>query len=130
MSSSSSTTVAAATAVTVAATAATITTTTTYNNQLNVGPPSVDCDDDENDDNAGDSNGNDNGKGDLPYNKIITVAGTGPNLRSGPVWSVPPNNRGGKENRGEVSGQKNEGHVMITIKITTNWSEEGHSENV
>ena len=93
-----------------------------------MGPPSVDCDDDDNDDNAGDSNGNGNGKGDLPYNKIITVAGTGPDLRSGPVWSVPPNNRGGKENGGEVSGQKNEGRVMMTIKITTNWSEEGHSE--
>jgi hypothetical protein len=72
--------------------ATTITTTTTYNNQLNVGPPLVDCDDDDNDDNAGDSNGNGNGKGDLPYNKIkLAVAGTGPDLRSGPVWSMPPN---------------------------------------
>ena len=38
----------------------------------------------------------------------------------------------GKENRrggGVISGQKKEGRVMMRIKITTNWSEKGHSDN-
>ena len=44
--------------------ATTVTATTTYNNQLNGGPPAVDCYDDDNDDNPSDSNRDGNGKGD------------------------------------------------------------------
>ncbi len=88
--------------------ATTVTATTTYNNQLNGGPPAVDCYDDDNDDNAGDSNGNGNGKGDLPYKNIITVAGTGPDLRSGLVWSGPyrPITEEGKSTEGRCQDKR------------------------